>query len=263
MRTFGLIGFPLGHSFSQKYFAEKFEREGLADCEFRNFPLENISELPTLINNNPGLHGLSITIPYKQSVIPFLDVLDATAGEIGAVNCVNLTPLSPLARERGSKGIRSIGHNTDVFGFEYSLIPLLRSHHTHALLLGTGGASKAVAWILAKLKINFRHVSRNKDGVRYSSLNKKIIESHTLIINTTPLGMFPKVNDCPDIPYEYLSSIHLLYDLTYNPEESLFLKKGKAKGAQIKNGLEMLQLQAEEAWRVWNEAPPQPSPLGK
>ena len=168
----------------------------------------------------------------------FLKSIDNTAKEISAVNCVRISDMK--------------GFNTDAVGFEHSLIPLLKSHHTQALILGTGGASKASAYILDKLKIKFKFVSRSEGSLSYSALNQEIIEENTLIINTTPLGMFPNVNECPNIPYEYISHKHLLYDLTYNPEETLFLKKGKEKGAQIKNGLEMLHLQAEEAWRIWN-----------
>ena len=254
-RLFGLIGYPLSHSFSQKYFTEKFKRENISDCEFKNFSFKNINELPSLIKQNPTLCGLNVTIPHKQSVMKFLDAIDNSAKEIGAVNCIRLSPQSPLPGERGSKGVRLIGYNTDAIGFEKSLKPFLKPHHTKALILGTGGASKAIAYVLKKLKIEFVFVSRNQmsaSSIRYHDLQKDIIESHHLIINTTPVGMFPNINDCPDIPYQYLSDKHLLYDLTYNPEETLFLKKGKEKGAQIKNGLEMLHLQAEEAWKIWN-----------
>lgn len=244
MRTYGLVGFPLSHSFSQKYFEEKFKKENISDCEFVNFILENISDFPNLIKTNPHLNGLSVTIPHKESVMEFLDDIDESAKKVGAVNCVRVS--------RQSSVVKLKGFNTDVFGFEQSLKPLLKPHHTHALILGTGGASKAVVNILDKSKIKFKYVSRTKGDIFYSALNQSIIEENTLIINTTPLGMFPNINECPDIPYEFLSSKHLLYDLTYNPEESLFLKKGKEKGAQIKNGLEMLHLQAEKAWEIWN-----------
>ena len=207
MKTYGLVGFPLTHSFSRKYFTEKFRKENIADSEFKNFSLENILGFPALINNNSSLCGLSITIPHKQSVIKFLKVLHESAEAISAVNCV---------RVRDMKGF-----NTDVIGFNKSLIPLLKSHHTHALILGTGGASKAVAYILDESKIQYKHVSRNpkrNEMMNYSALNKEIITESTLIVNTTPLGMFPNINDCPQIPYEFISSRHLLYDLTYNPE---------------------------------------------
>ena len=241
MKTYGLVGFPLSHSFSQKYFTEKFRKENISDCEFKNFSLENIEELTALLKNNSALCGLSITIPHKQTVMKFLNSVDDTAKKIGAVNCVRVNDMK--------------GFNTDIIGFKKSLFPLLKSHHTHALILGTGGASKAVAYILDESKIQYKHVSRNpksNDEMNYSSLTKEIISESTLIINTTPLGMFPNINDFPKIPYEFITDKHLLYDLTYNPEKSLFLKKGKENGAQIKNGLEMLALQADEAWRIWN-----------
>lgn len=243
MRTFGLVGYPLSHSFSQKYFTEKFSKEKITDCEFRNFPLDDISKLPALLKEHPSLCGLSITIPHKQNIIPLLNEIDPAAKEIGAVNCIRIT-------HKGDTAFLS-GYNTDVYGFEISLKPLLQPHHTHALILGTGGAAKAICYILDKSKINFRLISRTKGDLAYSALNRPEMVKNTLIINTTPLGMYPKVNECPDIPYEFLTSKHLLYDLTYNPEESLFLKKGKEKGAQIKNGLEMLHLQAEKAWEIW------------
>ena len=249
MRTYGLLGFPLSHSFSQKYFLEKFARENISDCEFKNFSIENINNFPDLIKNNPSIRGLSVTIPHKQNVIKFLDSIDESAKEIGAVNCIKR-----WKTEDGSW--KTKGYNTDIFGFENSIKLLLQQHHHKALILGTGGASKAVAFVLKKLKIEFIFVSRNQNqvsSIRYQDLNEEIISSHHLIINTTPLGMFPNINECPDIPYEFISSKHFLYDLTYNPEESLFLKKGKEQGAQIKNGLEMLHQQAEKAWEIWNK----------
>ncbi|TAL58953.1 MAG: shikimate dehydrogenase, partial [Bacteroidetes bacterium] len=243
MHTFGLIGYPLSHSFSKKYFTEKFKQAGLSDCEFLNFPIEDIDRLPDVIKDNATLCGLSITIPHKERVMELLDEVDEAAKNIGAVNCIRIN--------RDSSSLKLTGYNTDIFGFEVSLKPLLKNHHTHALILGTGGAAKAVAYILNISKIKFRFVSRNKSNLAYSVLNRSIVEEYSLIINTTPMGMFPNTNTCPDIPYEFLSSKHLLYDLTYNPEESLFLKKGKERGAQIKNGLEMLHLQAEKAWEIW------------
>lgn len=245
MRTYGLIGFPLTHSFSQKYFSQKFERDKIADSEFKNFPLEDISKLPSLIKENPTLRGLSITIPHKQRVIEFLDEIDPAAREIGAVNCVKRWKMED------GKWMMA-GYNTDVYGFEQSLKPLLKPHHTKALILGTGGASKAVAYVLKKLKVDFRIVSRTNSIILYSQIDRSIMEENSLIVNTTPLGMFPKVNECPDIPYEFITPKHLLYDLTYNPEVSLFLQKGQEKGAQIKNGLEMLHVQADKAWEIWN-----------
>jgi shikimate dehydrogenase len=249
MKTFGVIGYPLSHSFSRKYFTEKFAKENITDCEFKNFPLQNISDFAALLDSNPSLRGLSVTIPLKQSIIHFLDQVDETAGEIGAVNCIRI-----FENEIG-KG-KTAGFNTDVTGFEKSLLPLLKKHHSKALILGTGGASKAVAFVLSKLKIDFLFLSRVKSQaskiLTYSQLDRQIISEFPLIINTTPLGMFPAVDDCPTIPYEFLTDKHLLYDLIYNPEETLFLKRGKEKGTLTKNGLEMLQLQAEKAWEIWN-----------
>ena len=243
MRTFGLIGYPLSHSFSQKYFTEKFEKENISDCEFRNFPLENLDDFSQLLKNNSALCGLSVTIPYKQRIIKYLAEVDDVAKQVGAVNCIRV-------------GNKLSGHNTDVFGFEKSLTPLLKPHHRNALILGTGGAANAVAFVLRKLSIKFLFVTRSRmvesNSITYEALTPEVFSEHTLIINTTPLGMFPNVNECPPIPYELLSGKHLLYDLVYNPEETLFLRKGKEKGAQIKNGLEMLHLQAEKAWEIWN-----------
>src|SRR5688572_903802 len=232
MRTFGLIGFPLTHSFSQKYFSEKFKRESISDAEFKNFPLENINDFPALIKSHPSLCGLSVTIPYKEDIIKFLDKRDAFAKAIGAVNCIKVGPISV------DRPPTLFGFNTDVYGFEKSLKPLLKKNYNNALVLGTGGAAKAVAYVLQNLGIAYSFVSRNQQPAAssssYSDLNKEIISAHTLIINTTPLGMFPHIDSCPSIPYEHLTEKHLLYDLVYNPEETLFLRKGKERGAQIK-----------------------------
>ncbi len=247
-RLFGIIGFPLSHSFSQKYFSDKFQNEKLTHCEFKVFPTENIEELTSIITSNPSVSGLSVTIPHKQSVIALLDKMDELATTIGAVNCVKRKQL-----ENGKWKLT--GYNTDAFGFEGSIKPLLKSHHKRALILGTGGASKAIAFSLKKLGIEFNFVSRtalSSNCMTYENLNKTIIETHSIIINTTPLGMFPNINGCPPIPYENISSTHLLFDLNYNPEVTLFLQKGKDKLATIKNGLEMLHLQAEKSWEIWN-----------
>ena len=241
MRTYGLIGFPLSHSFSQKYFSDKFKKENITDCEFKNFSLESIDQLSQLLEQTPTLCGLSVTIPHKKSVMRLLNDMDPTAKKIGAVNCIRI------------QNKKLTGYNTDVHGFEQSLKPLLNKHHKQALILGTGGASNAIAFCLNNLNIPYRFVSRkNASSLPYSSLSKKIITESNLIVNTTPLGTFPNINDCPAIPYQYLTPQHLLYDLTYNPEETLFLKKGKEKGTAIKNGYEMLCLQAEKAWDIWN-----------
>jgi len=242
MKQYGLIGYPLSHSFSKGYFAEKFLKENITDANYDVFPLEKIEDFTALYQNKENLIGLNVTIPYKQQVIPFLDELDETSANIGAVNTVKFT-----------QGKR-IGYNTDAYGFEMSLKPMLQSHHTNALILGTGGASKAVEYVLKKLGISFQYVSRNKSDhtISYEQLDEFIIHNSKLIINCTPIGMYPNVDVAPNIPYNAISEKHLLYDLVYNPEETLFLKKGKEKGAQTKNGLEMLYLQAERSWEIWN-----------
>ncbi|SHM06869.1 shikimate dehydrogenase [Chitinophaga jiangningensis] len=243
MKTYGLIGYPLSHSFSKGYFAEKFKKEAIADCEYENFPIADIATFPTLFHQQANLQGLNVTIPYKEVVIPFLDDLSDAARAIGAVNCIRL--------EEG----RKIGYNTDVIGFTNSLKPLLKPHHTRALVLGTGGAAKAVMYALQQLQLPYTVVSRTASAaaVAYTSLDKKIIEQNTLIINTTPLGMYPNVDAQPPIPYEFIGPQHLLYDLVYNPPVTRFLQLGEEKGAAIKNGHEMLILQAEAAWEIWNK----------
>ncbi|RZJ31475.1 MAG: shikimate dehydrogenase [Flavobacterium sp.] len=236
---FGLVGKNISYSFSRGYFSEKFETLRL-EAEYKNFDINHISEFPKIIT--PNLKGLNVTIPYKESVIPYLDELSQTAKAIGAVNTIEL------------KNGRLIGHNTDYFGFQKSLEPLLQSHHKKALILGTGGASKAVAYALKNIGIDFAFVSRNADvnSISYESLDKSTFKEYQIIINTTPLGTFPNVDSAPDIPYELFTNQHIAYDLIYNPEETLFLKKAKSNGAITKNGLEMLQLQAEKSWEIWN-----------
>jgi len=243
MKVFGLIGYPLSHSFSKGFFAEKFQKEGISDCIYENFPLEDISQFPALLEQQPDLRGLNVTIPYKEAVLPWLDELSPAAEQIKAVNCIQF-----------HEGIR-IGFNTDVMGFKRSLQPLLKPHHTNALVLGTGGAAKAVMFVLQELNIPYTVVSRRAhDGViTYNMLDKDIMTAHTIIINTSPLGMYPQVDAAPPIPYELITKHHLLYDLIYNPAETLFLKQGAAKGAAVKNGHEMLVLQAEASWDIWNE----------
>jgi len=237
---YGLIGYPLQHSFSPAYFAAKFEKEGI-DAVYTAYPLDGISKFPQLLHENPLL-GLNVTIPYKQAVIAYLDELDAAAKAIGAVNCIDI-------RDGVSKG-----YNTDVKGFKDSLVPLLQSHHTKALVLGTGGASLAVRYVLDELGIVYTSVSRDKkEGVVcYEELTGDMVSGHKLIVNTTPLGMGSYMDEHPAIQYEAIGQEHLLYDLIYNPEETIFLQKGKAQGAAIKNGLEMLHLQAEASWDIWN-----------
>jgi shikimate dehydrogenase len=243
MRKFGLIGYPLSHSFSQKYFSEKFIKENILDSVYENFSIPSIEELNNILENDPDLAGLNVTIPYKQTVINFLDKA-TTKLPIDACNCIRI------------QNKILTGYNTDIIGFEKSLISDLKPYHKNALILGNGGATKAVKYVLKKLQIDFSVVSRKINGeasLNYEDLSKEIIEKNLLIINATPLGMFPNIDDYPKIPYEYLSDKHYLYDLIYNPAETLFLKKAKAKGATIKNGHEMLIIQAEESWKIWNE----------
>jgi shikimate dehydrogenase len=242
MKQFGLIGYPLGHSFSKIYFEDKFVKENLHDYSFELFPIETAKLFQDIISNNKSLQGLAVTIPHKETVMPLLTQLSDAAKAIGAVNCIKIA------------AGKTIGYNTDVIGFEKSLLPLLQPHHTKALVLGTGGASKAVQYVLKKLAIPFLLVSRKKTDttICYEEISAEIIETHTLIINTTPLGMTPNEEGFPNIPYEQLTSTHLLYDLIYKPEKTLFLQKGERQGCVIKNGFEMFILQAEENWIIWN-----------
>jgi shikimate dehydrogenase len=247
MKYYGLIGFPLSHSFSEKYFAEKFEREGIKDCLYSNFPIAEIGLLPRLIADNQYLCGLNITIPYKEQVIPFLDSVDDDIATIGAVNTVK------IYREGGV--IRLKGYNTDVFGFITTLKPALKDHFRDALILGTGGASKAVAYVLKELGFGITYVSRtprNQSQISYSQVTPQIISRSRVIVNASPLGMYPDTHACPDIPYEYLTHDHVLFDLIYNPPETKFLAMGRKRGAVTINGLQMLHLQAEKAWEIWN-----------
>ena len=261
MKQYGLIGYPLSHSFSKKYFAEKFEKEKIAEVNYELFPIENIDELPALIKKHPNLCGLNVTIPHKLSVLKYLDWIEPDAKAAGAVNCIRISAESPVeaafSGELGIKGhnFRLEGFNTDLYGFEKSLKPLLKEQHDQALVLGDGGAAKAVKCVLQNLGINYRIVTRKplQDNLLFKDLKPHHIQQHRLIINTTPLGMSPNIDEFPPIPYEYITDQHLLYDLIYNPEETVFLKKGKEKGAVIKNGYEMLVLQAEKAWEIWTE----------
>lgn len=241
MRLFGLIGFPLSHSFSKGFFAEKFQREGITGCHYENFPIPDIAHFPALWEN-PELEGLNVTIPYKQAVIPFITHFSDAAKAIGAVNCIRRS------------GNELTGHNTDVTGFGRSLEPLLKPHHTKALILGAGGAAKAVKYALEQRGITYTEVSRKyfNGTIAYEAIDEAVMAAHTLIINTTPLGMYPNVTDAPPIPYQYITDRHLLYDLVYNPAETQFMKNGAEHGAAVKNGHEMLILQAEASWEIWN-----------
>lgn len=249
MDTFGLIGFPLKHSFSAKFFTEKFKQEEI-DAEYLNFEIKDIQDIRHIISFNQHLKGLNVTIPYKEEVIPFLDEISPEAHQIGAVNVIK------VEREPGHvHHYKLTGYNTDYIGFKRSLLPLIDpTSHRKALILGTGGASKAVAQTLTDLEIEWRYVSRTSGNHRltYKDLSPAVISEHTLIVNASPVGTFPETGHCPDIPYGLLTPRHLLYDLIYNPEETLFLKNGKLQGATIKNGSEMLELQALAAWEIWN-----------
>ena len=237
---YGLIGYPLSHSFSPAYFKKKFTEKRI-EADYRSFPLKDLKELKPLLKQNPDLVGLNVTIPYKEAILPLLHDIDIVALGIGAVNCIAI------------EGGVLKGYNTDAIGFKQSLLPLLLTHHTNALVLGTGGSSKAVKYILQKLGIPYQSVSRKegKGYLAYSQINEEMMATHKLIINTTPLGMYPKADDCPPIPYHLIGRQHLLYDLIYNPEVTQFLKLGAENGAAIKNGFQMLQIQAEASWDIW------------
>jgi shikimate dehydrogenase len=245
VRRFGLIGCPLIHSFSQKFFTEKFKREGIVDCVYEKFSIPVIDELPALLKARSDLHGLNVTIPYKEKVIAYLDNVSEVVRQTGACNCIRI------------KEGRLSGFNTDTIGFEISLKTKLLPHHKKALILGKGGAAKAVAYTLSKLGIEFLYVVRREshdiDTILYNQVNEQIMRSHQLIINTTPIGTFPDVDAAPQILYQYITADHYLYDLVYNPPETLFLKLAGEQGAIIQNGLEMLVIQAEESWKIWNQ----------
>ena len=247
MKKYGLLGYPLGHSFSRNYFNQKFEAERI-DAEYLNFEIPEIKEIKNVIKENPELNGLNVTIPYKEQVIPYLDDLDEDAHLIGAVNVIKFS--------KGLFGkVKLKGYNSDIIGFKQSIEPLLKEHHRKALILGTGGASKAVFQGLKQLGVASTFVSRKAKEycITYEEITPKVMEQYTVIVNTTPLGMFPNVDNCPPIPYDLLTPDHLLYDVIYNPDETLFMKKGKEKGATVKNGLEMLLLQAMAAWEIWQQ----------
>lgn len=241
---FGLLGKDISYSFSRKYFTEKFQKLGLDTYKYSNFDIPEIEEFPFLLyQREDEFRGMNVTIPYKEAVMRYLDEVDNDAQEIGAVNTIKITDDNKL-----------VGYNTDVYGFQKSIEPLIKSHHKKALILGTGGASKAIAYALNKMDIEYKFVSRKvaENMFLYSVLNKAIMEEYTVIINCTPIGTHPNVDEAPKIPYEFITKEHLLFDLIYNPEESKFLKEAKKRGATIKNGYEMLELQAEKSWEIWN-----------
>lgn len=242
--VYGLLGYPLGHSFSRNFFNNKFEAEQI-NAEYLNFEIPDISMLMEVISEHDNLNGLNVTIPYKEQVIPFLNELDEDAANIGAVNVIK------ISRNNGELYLK--GYNSDVIGFCDSIAPLLKPHMKKALILGTGGAAKAVAYGLKKLGIEAQYVSRRKSdtAITYSDIDKSLLATHHVIVNTTPLGMYPNVDECPDIPYELLDGSHLCYDLLYNPDETLFMKNAKEHGATTKNGLEMLLLQAFASYDIW------------
>lgn len=246
-KIYGLIGFPLTHSFSKTYFNNKFESENI-NAEYLNFEIPDIGDLMEVVAEYPDLCGLNVTIPYKEQVIPYMDEMDADAAAIGAVNVIK------FIRSKGDD-LRFKGYNSDIVGFSDSIRPLLTPYRDKALVLGTGGASKAVVRGLQNLGVESQLVSRSKkEGViTYGEIDAEIMATHKIIVNTTPLGMYPHVDECPDIPYGLLTPQHLCYDLLYNPDVTLFMKRAREMGAEVKNGLEMLLLQAFESWRIWNE----------
>jgi len=248
MRLFGLIGYPLEHSFSPGYFGEKFRKEGI-DAEYRLFPLESVGAFPRLVEDVPSLEGLNVTIPYKKQILPYLDRLSDEASRIGAVNT--------LVFDKTSDNSRFIsGYNTDVWGFTHSIRPLLKPHDRLALVLGTGGSSAMVGYALRKLGIVPLFVTRSNpataESIRYSQLTPEELRRRSVIVNTTPVGMYPHVEEKPPIPYSAIGPDHLLFDLVYNPPESRFLQEGLRRGARVKNGYQMLCLQAEKSWEIWN-----------
>lgn len=243
MRLFGLIGYPLAQSFSKKYFDAKIAELGLPD-RFENFPIASIDDFPQLISNHPELWGMAVTIPYKLQVIPFIDDLTGLPEGLQSVNCIRI------------RNGKLYGFNTDHTGFEKSLGPLLKPSHKKALVLGNGGVTAAVVYVLKKWKIGYHIVSRQlkeDSTLTYADIGKQVMDEYTLIINTTPLGMYPNTTTCPGIPYQFINEKHLLFDMVYNPVKTVFLQKGEEQGATIKNGYDMLGLQAEENWRIWND----------
>lgn len=246
MKTFGLIGHRLGYSFSRKFFTDKFQQEHLDDHEYVNFELDSIEEFPGIFQGK-DICGLNCTIPYKQQIMPYLNEIDAEAAQVGAVNTVKIT------YKDGQRYLK--GFNTDIYGFEHSLKPMLNEKHQKALILGTGGASKAIKHILDKLNIDYVSATIEEQmfdkEIRYDAIDEQLLKERLIVIHATPIGTFPNVDQCPAIPYEFITPDHVCFDLVYNPEETMFLKKAKAQGAKTKNGLEMLHLQAIKAWEIW------------
>ena len=244
MKIYGLIGRSLGHSFSEKYFSEKFNKENIQDCEYRNFEIKNLREEIPALKNNPKLKGLNITIPFKTDIISFLDEMSDDCRDINACNCIKI------------KDGNWIGFNTDVTGFEKSFVPYLKPFQKKALILGTGGASNAVAFVLQKLNVDFFKVSRKGNQsssiISYEDISAEKMKEYQIVINTTPLGTFPKVSECPPLPYDSVTRQHYFFDLVYNPSKTLFLSLAEKKGATIENGSNMLAIQAEESWKIWN-----------
>jgi shikimate dehydrogenase len=245
MKKLGLLGKNISYSFSQNYFEQKFKKEEISSIfSYQNFDIQNIDEFTQILKNNPELIGLNVTIPYKEAIIPYLDELSENAKQIGAVNTIKISPDGKL-----------IGHNTDFYGFNQSLQPLLKKHHKKALILGTGGAAKAVAYGLKQLNIESAFVSRkqNENCITYNKIDTETFNNYPIVINCTPIGTFPKTELFPDIPYHYFTSNHIAFDLIYNPEKTAFLNKAESFGAIIKNGYDMLVFQANKAWEIWNE----------
>lgn len=245
MKKYGLVGYPIGHSFSGKYFTDLFEKENI-EAEYYNFQMESVTKIEEVLATEKELAGLNITIPHKTNILPYLDEVDDAIHKIGAVNVVKVT--------QGAEKPHLKGFNTDVIGFEESFKEFLKPNHKKALVLGTGGASKAVVYVMEKLGIEWKYVSRKPANgqLTYADITPGVIGEYTVIINTTPLGMSPKFDACADLPYEAITNEHYLYDLVYNPEVTLFLQKGKDQGATVKNGLDMLHIQADAAWEIWN-----------
>lgn len=242
MKQLGLIGYPLGHSFSEKFFSEKFKREGIIDHAYALYPIVQIEQLTALLDNSPGLIGLNVTIPYKEKVVAYLNHMSPVVKEIGACNCIKIV-----------NGVLT-GYNTDVIGFSKSLRPKLEHHHHRALVFGTGGSAKAVHFVLKELDIPFLKVSRTpaEDMIPYEAIDASILQEYRLLVNTTPLGMHPNIETAPEIPYEFIGPQHYLFDLVYNPHRTRFLQEGISRGAVVENGSDMLKIQAEASWDIWS-----------